>query len=136
MAISIKVVLHFPRHLMNQPIIYHLARHYDVEFNILKASITPQEEGVLVMELKGEQKDYEGGIKYLTDSGVEVHPLSRNVARDEDKCTHCGVCVAVCPVGALILDPATRRVDFCESKCIACELCIKACPPRAMKVCL
>ncbi|MBM4445669.1 MAG: (Fe-S)-binding protein, partial [Chloroflexi bacterium] len=39
MAISRRVVLHFPRTLVEQPIIYRLVRDYDLSFNILKASV-------------------------------------------------------------------------------------------------
>jgi hypothetical protein len=38
---------------VERPIIYRLVKDYDLEFNILKASITPEQEGLLVLELKG-----------------------------------------------------------------------------------
>ncbi len=119
---------------MDQPIVCKLAKNYDLEFNILKAYITPREEGLLVLELIGEKKNFDDGIKYLTGLGITVQPLSQDVTRNEAKCTHCGVCVSVCPTGALVIDPITRKVFFYENKCIACELCIKACPPRAMEL--
>lgn len=134
MAISKRVVLHFPRHLVDQPIIYRLVKDFDLGFNILKASVTPKEEGLLVLELSGEQRDYERGMGYLAEVGVGVQPLSQNVIRNESRCTHCGACVAICPTGAFEVEPLTRWVDFLHAKCIACGLCIKACPPRAMEV--
>ena len=134
MAISKRVVLHFPRNLVDQPIIYHLVRDYNLVFNILKASVTPKEEGLLVVELSGEKKDYNKGIQYLAEVGVEIQPLSRDVYRDEVKCTHCGACITICPIGAFSLEPLTRRVNFLDDKCIACGLCIKPCPPRAMEM--
>jgi len=134
MAISKRIVLRFPRNLVDQPIIYRLVRDYDLLFNILKASVTPKEEGLLVLELRGEQKNYEKGVKYLTEVGVEIQPLSRDVYRDEVGCTHCGACITICPTGAFALEPSTRRVNFLDEKCIACGLCIKACPPRAMEM--
>ena len=48
MAVARRVVLHFPRSLVDQPIIYKLVRDFDLQFNILKASVTPNEEGLLV----------------------------------------------------------------------------------------
>ncbi|MDD5006302.1 MAG: NIL domain-containing protein [Candidatus Omnitrophica bacterium] len=132
--VSKKIVLHFPNKLVDQPIVYKLVKDYNLKFNILKASITPKEEGLLVLELNGEEKDYKQGVNYLKESGVKVQPLSRDVVRNEAKCTHCGVCVPICPTAALVVDPLTRKVNFYNDKCIACELCIKACPVRAMEV--
>ncbi|HEX73681.1 MAG TPA: 4Fe-4S binding protein [Dehalococcoidia bacterium] len=134
MAFSRRIVLHFPRRLVNRPIVYRLIRDFNLEFNILKASVTPDEEGLMVLELKGKQEDYEKGIEYLTKAGVRIQPLSRNVIRNEERCTHCGACITICPTGAFKLDFVTREVKFCDEKCLACGLCIKACPPRAMEL--
>ncbi len=129
-----KVVLRFPRHLVDKPIVYRLVKDYNLEFNILKASVTPKEEGLLALELSGEPKEYENGVRYLTDMGVDIQPLSRDIVRNEERCTHCGACVAICPTQALEIDPQSRWVNFTPDKCIACELCVLPCPPRAMEV--
>lgn len=134
MAISKRIVLHFPRNLVEQPIICRLARDFKLEFNILKASVTPREEGLLILELSGEQRDYDRGIQYLIETGVRIQSLSQNVIRNEERCTHCGACITICPVGAFIVEPSTRLVDFSDAKCIICELCIKACPLRAIEL--
>jgi len=136
MAVSKRVVLHFPRRLVEQPVIYHLVKDYNLEFNILRASITaePEEEGLLVLQLKGEQEEYDKGVKFLLKSGVKIQSLSQDVTRNEARCTHCGACVTICPPGAFELDMKTRQVRFEDEKCVACGLCIKACPPRAMEV--
>ena len=132
--VSKRIVLTFPHKLVDQPIVYKLVKDYDLLFNILQAKITPQEEGVMVLELKGKKEDYAAGIKYLTALGVKIQPLSQDVTRDEDRCTHCGACVTICPSEALYTDKKTMKVIFDPEKCIACELCVKACPPRAMMV--
>ena len=134
MAISKRVVLHFPPRLVEQPIIYRLVKDYNLVLNILKASVTPKEEGLLVMELSGTLEDYDSGIKYLQDVGVRIQSLGQDIMRNDARCTHCGACVVICPTGALALDPKTRMVNFIEDKCTACELCVLACPPRAMEV--
>ena len=134
MAISRRIVLHFPKHLIDRPIVYRLVKDYNLEFNILKAHFTPEEKGLMVMEISGERKDYDRGIRFLTDSGVRIQPLSQDVTRNEERCTHCGACITVCPTAAFELDPLTRRVKFHDKKCSACGLCIKACPPRAMEL--
>ena len=134
MAVSKRIVLHFPKRIVERAIVCRLAKDYDLEFNILKALVTPEEEGLLVLELSGEQEEYDKGIRYLTETGVRIQSLSQNVIRNEERCTHCGACVTICPSGAFELELATRLVDFHNEKCVACELCIKACPPRAMEV--
>jgi len=134
MTVSKRIVLHFPRQLVNRPIVSRLVKDFDLDFNILKASITPEEEGLLVLELIGEQKDYNQGIKYLTDSGVIIQALSQDIVRNEERCTQCGACVTICPTGAFELNLATREVAFHNEKCIACGICLTARPPRAMEV--
>ncbi len=134
MAISRRVVLHFPPRLVDQPIIYQLVKEHNLVLNILKASVTPNEEGLLILELSGAQKDYDQGIRYLQEVGVRIQSLGQNIVRNETRCTHCGACIAICPTGALALDPKTRLVNFLEDRCTACEICVLACPPRAMEV--
>jgi ferredoxin len=134
MAVSKRIVLHFPRRLVERPIIYRLVKDYDLEFNILKASITPEEEGLLILELKGDQKEYDRGVDFLIKAGVKIQSLSQDVTRNEERCTNCGACITVCPTNAFKTDPKTRVVKFDNKKCIACGLCIPACPPRAMEV--
>ena len=134
MAVSGRLVLRFPHRLVDKPIVSRLVKDFDLEFNILKASVTPGEEGVLVMELTGERRNYDRGVKYLSDEGVQIQSLSQDVVRNESRCTHCGACITLCPTGAFSLEPETRKVKFDHTKCIVCELCVRACPPRAMEL--
>jgi ferredoxin len=134
MAVAKRIVLRFPRRLVDRPIVSRLVRDFNLDFNILKASVTPEEEGLLILELSGKQNDYDKGIRYLTETGVKIQALSQDVTRNEERCTHCGACITICPTGAFVLDPSTRKVNFIGEKCLACELCIKACPPRAMEL--
>jgi ferredoxin len=129
-----KVVLHFPHEQVDKPIVSRLVRDYDMEFNILKASITPREEGLLVLELTGEEAKYEQGLEYLRSCGVTIQPLSQDIRRNDEKCTHCGACIAVCPTDALTVERDSMLVRFDDQECVACELCVKVCPPRAMEV--
>lgn len=132
--VSKRIVLHFPRRLVNQPIVYKLVKEYDLQFNILKAFVTPEEEGLMVLELSGKRENFDKGIEYMQSCGVKMQPLSQDVVRNEAKCTNCGVCVPICPTAALLVDKETRKIIFNNKKCIACELCVKICPPRAMEV--
>jgi ferredoxin len=134
MTVSKRIVLHFPDRLIDKPIVSRLVKDFGLEFNILKASVTPGEEGLMVMELTGERRNYDKGVKYLTETGVKIQSLSQDVVRNEARCTHCGACITLCPTGAFSLEPGTRKVIFDHTKCVVCELCIKACPPRAMEL--
>ncbi len=134
MGISKRVVLQFPKRMIDEPIIYRLVKDYDLVLSILKASITPKEQGIMVLELSGTAANYDKGIEYLQGAGVSVQSLGQDVIRDEERCTHCGACVVICPTGALSLDIKSRLVNFDAEKCTACELCVLSCPPRAMEV--
>ncbi len=129
-----RIVLHFPHKLIDKPIAYHLVKDYDLVFNILQAKITPNEKGLMVLELSGCDKGYAQGIKFLQQQGIKVETLSKDVRRNDKRCTQCGVCVGVCPTGALYVNRENMEVIFDIEKCIACELCVPACPPRAMEV--
>lgn len=132
--ISHRIVLGFPNTLVDQPIIYKLVKDYNIEFNILKAYVTPDEEGHLVLELTGREGDYKKGVKYLKGLGVTVEPLEQDIVWNENKCIHCGACVSVCPTNALSIDIKTRKVSFNGKECIACLLCVPACPLKAIEV--
>ena len=134
MTISKRIVLRFPHRLVDQPIVCKLVKKYNLEFNILKAYVTPREEGLLVLELSGEKANYNRGIQYLERLGVEIQPLSQDIIRNEKRCIDCGVCVPICPTGALVVIPVSRKIHFNDSDCIACELCVKACPLRAVEI--
>ena len=134
MIISKRIVLRFPRRLVDRPIVSRLIKDFNLEFNILKASVTPDEEGLMVLELKGERADYDRGIEYLAQTGVQIDALSREVTRNEERCNQCGACVGVCPTLAFVVDARTRQTRFLSDKCIACAICILACPARAMEL--
>jgi len=134
---SNRFVIRFPSKIVKEPTIYHLSKQYDIAFNILMARIMPNEEGLMVVELSGEDDKYDDGLKYLKERGAEVELLSRDVSRDEKRCTSCGACITICPTGALsIPNRKSMEVTFEVEKCVACSLCVQACPPRAMHVTL
>jgi len=134
MRVAHKVVLHFPRSVIEQPVIYLLARDYNLAFNVLRASIDPKEEGLMVLELSGEEADYLRAADYLDRWGIRVQPLRQDIRKNDERCVECGACVGVCPSEALTLDRPSMKVLFDADRCVACGECVPACPVRAMEL--
>ena len=129
-----RLVLRFPARLVDRPIISEAVRRFDLDFNILRANVTPREEGLLVLEILGSPEACSLCVRHLQTAGVSVEPMSGQMRRDDIRCTHCGACTGICPTHALAVDRATMMVTFDNDKCIACELCIPACPVRALQL--
>jgi ferredoxin len=129
-----RVVFNYPQHLIDQPVISRLVKDFDLTVNILRARITPKEQGRLVLEMTGKRGNLEAGINYVKEMGVEIQTLAQDVNWYEERCTHCTGCIAVCPTKALDVDRTQMKVSFNKDKCIACELCIPVCPFQAMEI--
>ena len=126
--------LRFSQKNVNEPIVANLIKKFDLTFNILKATIYPRKEGLMVMELSGHRKNFQRGVRYLKSVGIKVESIGQDIRRDEDKCFHCGACTAVCITGALHIKRPEMEVVFEKNKCSACELCVITCPVNAMMV--
>lgn len=129
-----KLVLSFPEKTVTKPIIYKLVKEFDLEFNILRAEITPDMEGKMLIELKGEKQQIGNAVEYLSDTGVTVQEAARDIIVDCDLCIDCGACTSICITRALTLDKKSHKLDFDKNKCILCELCLDSCPVNAIKV--
>ena len=127
-------ILRFPKETSSEPMIYQLVKQYDIEFNILKADILPQREGVMILELKGVQEKVKKALDYLKSCGVQAERLAAAINRDDEKCFQCGACTGICPVGALYIKRPGMEVIFAPEKCTGCALCVPICPVRAMEV--
>ncbi len=128
------VSLRFPPESSGQPMMYNLAKLFDLTFNILQANINPRREGHMILELSGTLERYRQGVTYLQEQGIRVTPVAHEISRNEDSCMHCGLCTALCPSKALHLNLTTRLVDFDRDKCTACNMCVNVCPVHAMVV--
>ena len=126
--------LRFPKEIVDEPITVNLVRDFDLSFSILKATIYPRKEGLMVLELSGQRSNFKDGVRYLKGLGVKVENIGQDIKRDDDKCFQCGACTAVCPTGALNIKRPEMEVLFDKNRCSACELCVSACMARAMSV--
>lgn len=130
---SENVLLIFKSNIMYKPVIYRLARDFDLVFNILEAKILPRREGRILLELRGDDDQIKQGLEFLEEHRVVVEHLADKIWREEDLCVHCGACTGVCPTDALKLEPPRMNVVFDVQKCVACGMCGLACPFGAMK---
>ncbi|MEM3696237.1 MAG: NAD(P)-binding protein [Candidatus Bathyarchaeia archaeon] len=75
-------------------------------------------------------------IDLLASGEIELEPLKAVV--DEDLCSGCRLCEAICPFVAIemkteTLDGAERvRAEVVEAMCQGCGLCVSACPTKAI----
>ena len=129
---SVNILLIFKKEIMYKPIIYRIAKDFDIVFNVLEAKIFPKQEGRIILGLTGTDAQLNETLDYFNAEGVEVQILADMIKRDEQKCVHCGACTAVCRVDALYIDRDTMEVIFDAEKCVACGLCRLACPVNAM----
>ncbi len=66
-----RIKLTFPQDLIKEPVIFTMAKKFDVMPNIRRAKVT-ESVGEVVLELEGSDKNLEAGIAYLRERGVKV----------------------------------------------------------------
>ena len=66
-----RIKLTFPQELIKEPLIFTMAKKFDVMPNIRRAKVT-ESFGEVVLELEGPEKALESGIAYLKERGVQI----------------------------------------------------------------
>jgi len=69
-----RIKLTFPQELIKEPLIFTMAKKFDVMPNIRRAKVT-ESVGEVVLELEGTNKNLEDGIAYLKERGVKVETI-------------------------------------------------------------
>jgi ferredoxin len=131
---SKRLVLLFPEKIVTKPITYRLVKDYDLQFNILRAEITANIEGKILIEINGSTQQIEEGIKFLESEGITIQDASKDIIVDMERCVSCGVCPSLCITQALATDTVTHHLLFDKDKCILCGLCANSCPVNAIKL--
>lgn len=125
-----KAWLRFLPSIINKSIISDTMKLHDIDFNILKANISPRG-GKMLVDISGPQESE--SIIFMEEKGIEVTPVLKVVKKDSEKCFECGACVSLCPVNAIcIMDD--WDIDIDNQKCIGCGFCISSCPTRAISL--
>ncbi len=73
-----RVKLTFPQHLIKEPVLFTMAKKFDVMPNIRRARVT-ETVGEMVLELEGEEENLEKGLQSLRDQGVEVETVEGDI---------------------------------------------------------
>jgi ABC-type methionine transport system ATPase subunit len=73
-----RVRLTFPQHLIKEPVIFKMAKKYDVMPNIRRAQVTGTV-GEMVLELMGTEEDIEKGLQSLRDQGINVELIEGDI---------------------------------------------------------
>ncbi len=73
-----RVKLTFPQQLIKEPVIFTMAKKFNVIPNIRRARVT-ETVGEMILELEGTEEDLEKGIKWLKEKGVEVELVEGDV---------------------------------------------------------
>jgi len=73
-----RVKLTFPQHLIKEPVIFIMAKKYDVMPNIRRARVT-ETVGEMILELEGSEENLSKGIKSLREQGVVVELVEGDI---------------------------------------------------------
>jgi ABC-type methionine transport system ATPase subunit len=73
-----RVRLTFPPERIQEPIIYHLVKDFDIVTNIRRADVT-SDHGWVALEMEADEARLEQGIAWLKAKGVTVDPIEHDV---------------------------------------------------------
>ena len=73
-----QVTLTFPQNLIKEPVIFTVAKQFNLIPNIRRAKIT-ETVGEVTLEIEGSDKDLEAGLKAFVTKGVKVEPVTGDV---------------------------------------------------------
>ncbi len=130
---SEKLILSFPKNVVTKPIVYHVVKDFDLEFNILRAEITPNLEGRMLLEIRGKKDKIEECKNFFKKEGVQVREATQEIILDKELCVNCGVCVSLCFSNALSMNKDSFEIEFDKNKCVLCGICLNGCPVNALK---
>ncbi|RMH38881.1 MAG: FeS-binding protein [Deltaproteobacteria bacterium] len=78
MAITKRVYLTYPAHLVREPLVCRMYDELRVEFNVRTASVT-DEIGIIGLELSGDPDRIDAAIAFFRERGVRVEPIALDV---------------------------------------------------------
>ena len=112
---------------------YVLVKEFDLTPNVLKANISGDGSGIMIVSVVGDEATIDKGMERVKECGYSVCPVMDHIHKDEEKCWSCGACVSVCPTKSIVVDD-DYKVVVNYSSCIACGSCIDACSVKALRL--
>jgi len=73
-----RVKLTFPQNLIKEPVIFRMAKKYDIMPNIRRARVT-ETVGEMALELEGAEENLTKGIEFLKQQGVVVELVEGDI---------------------------------------------------------
>jgi ABC-type methionine transport system ATPase subunit len=73
-----RIKLTFPERLIKEPVLFTVAKRFDVMPNIRRAKVS-ESAGEIVLEISGEEESLQEAIAYFEQVGVEVEPISGDI---------------------------------------------------------
>ncbi|MEJ2682805.1 MAG: NIL domain-containing protein [Candidatus Sulfobium sp.] len=75
-----RVKLTFPQHLIKEPVVFMMAKQFNVMPNIRRARVT-ETVGEMILELEGDDKDLDKGIDWLRGKGIQVEAVEGDIVQ-------------------------------------------------------
>jgi ABC-type methionine transport system ATPase subunit len=75
---TLRIKFTFVEELIKEPIIWKLAKQFDVVTNIRRADVTDQR-GWVILELEGERDEIDRALDWVREQGVRVDPVYEDV---------------------------------------------------------
>ncbi len=76
-----RVKMTFPERLITQPILFSVAKEFDVVPNIRRANVSATM-GEVILELTGEENDLDSAIDRFKELGIKVEAVSTDVVTE------------------------------------------------------
>ncbi|MDH4232078.1 MAG: NIL domain-containing protein [Nitrospirota bacterium] len=73
-----RVKLTFPQNLIKEPVIFTMAKEFNVMPNIRRARVT-ETVGEMILELEGDGDNLEKGVQWLREKGIDVELVEGDI---------------------------------------------------------
>ena len=73
-----RVKLTFPQNLIKEPVIFNMAKSFDIMPNIRRARVT-ETVGEMILELEGSEDNLKKGVDFLKEQGVVVESAEGDI---------------------------------------------------------
>jgi ferredoxin len=93
---------------------------------VLRKTAAKRPEAISLSELAYQSEAVHKEMEKVTLEMAKGHLPQKQLA--EDRCTECGICEEICPVGAITLSPYPHF----DETCICCFECVRNCPEAAI----